>query len=288
MTHNDAATAPPRRALADLASVAGALVSLGMIVGMVVWGYQLAARDVTGVPVIRALEGPMRVAPDEPGGKQAAFQGLSVNDVAAEGVAATAPERVILAPPPVTLDLAAVEMPPSDMSLVRAAVPLDPGQGPEDAAPAPDRTAAAAPSQPGSARVVPPDVPGVARSPVPPPRPADSIALSAGGQNGGQAGAPQSAAGRTEIDPDSIAPGTRLVQLGAFEDAKTARSEWQELAGRFAAHFESRDMVIQQAENGGRVFYRLRAHGFADESEARRFCAVLLADQAPCIPVLVR
>ena len=46
----------------------GALMSVALIAGLGVWGYQLAMRDVTGVPVVRALEGPMRVTPEEPGG----------------------------------------------------------------------------------------------------------------------------------------------------------------------------------------------------------------------------
>jgi hypothetical protein len=36
------------------------------------------------------------------------------------------------------------------------------------------------------------------------------------------------------------------------------------------------------------VFYRLRAHGFADLSDARRFCAAFVAQNVDCIPVLNR
>ena len=61
----------------------GALTSLALIAGLSAWGYQLAVRDVSGVPVIVALEGPMRVAPEDPGGQLAAHQGLAVNAVAA-------------------------------------------------------------------------------------------------------------------------------------------------------------------------------------------------------------
>ena len=48
---------------------AGAAVSLALIAGLGYWGWQLLVRDVSGVPVITALEGPMRVAPDNPGGE---------------------------------------------------------------------------------------------------------------------------------------------------------------------------------------------------------------------------
>jgi hypothetical protein len=49
-----------------------------------------------------------------------------------------------------------------------------------------------------------------------------------------------------------------------------------------------KSMVVQPALSGGRTFYRLRALGFADEDEARRFCSALLAENATCIPVTQR
>ena len=44
-------------------------------------------------------------------------------------------------------------------------------------------------------------------------------------------------------------------------------------------------LVLQPAESGGRTFYRLRATGFEDEDDARRFCAAFVAQSATCIPV---
>ena len=88
----------------------------------------------------------------------------------------------------------------------------------------------------------------------------------------------------TEIDPVSLVPGTRLVQLGAFDSVPLARGEWDKLAGRFGGLLDGKGRVIQQATSGGRTFYRLRAAGFKDEADARRFCAALLADNAACVP----
>ncbi|MEM9524885.1 MAG: SPOR domain-containing protein, partial [Pseudomonadota bacterium] len=88
---------------AVLANWAGALMSVGLVVGLSVWGYQMTSRDVAGVPVIRALEGPMRVQPENPGGKQVAHQGLTVNRVQAEGTAEPPANRIILAPRPIDL-----------------------------------------------------------------------------------------------------------------------------------------------------------------------------------------
>ncbi len=77
---------------------AGAVVSLGLLVGMGVWGYKLVMRDVQGIPVVRAAEGPMREAPLNPGGDVALNTGLAVNEVAALGGASETGDRLELAP----------------------------------------------------------------------------------------------------------------------------------------------------------------------------------------------
>ena len=85
-----------------------------------------------------------------------------------------------------------------------------------------------------------------------------------------------------------LATGTRLVQLGAYESAEVAEQEWGRISGRFDSFFDGKARVIQKAKSGGRTFYRLRAHGFGDLAEARRFCAALVAERADCIPVVVK
>jgi len=81
-----------------LVNGAGALMSVALVIGIGVWGYRLLVRDVTGVPVVRALDGPMRIAPENPGGELAVHQGLAVNRVQSDGVAQPVADRVVLAP----------------------------------------------------------------------------------------------------------------------------------------------------------------------------------------------
>ncbi|HEY0274640.1 MAG TPA: SPOR domain-containing protein [Paenirhodobacter sp.] len=90
--------------------LAGAVTSVVLILGVVVWGYKLAVRDVSGVPIVRAIEGPARIAPEDPGGDLARHVGLSVNEVAGKGLAAPGPERVVLAPSPQALSADDVPM----------------------------------------------------------------------------------------------------------------------------------------------------------------------------------
>jgi hypothetical protein len=92
--------------------------------------------------------------------------------------------------------------------------------------------------------------------------------------------------GTGAIDPGSIPLGTRLVQLGAYGSEEVARAEWANAIANFGDYMVGKERIVQQAETGGRIFWRLRALGFADLSEARRFCAVLVSDGANCIPVV--
>lgn len=299
----------------------GAAASLALLVGVGVWSYQLLMRDVSGVPVVRAAEGPMRVQPEDPGGHQAQHQGLSVNNVAAEGTAGAPADRLILAPAPLelTAEDEAVGQP-----VVAAATPdaTAPAEGMTEAAPpvqmgaeepvpagqealqlaAVERLAAQlaegveplgelAPiteTAPESAQEVqvalmaPRKVEGgLGRSLRPKLRPASLSSVQ-------PAAAETAAAGIPEIDPNAIPAGTRLAQLGAYDSAETARKEWDRLQGKFGEYLEGKDRVVQKAKSGGRTFYRLRAMGFADLSDARRFCSALVAENAECIPVVTR
>ena len=93
-----------------MVNVIGALTSVLLILMLVVWGYRLVVRDVTGIPVIKAMEGPARTAPEEPGGDLARNTGLAVNQVAADNPPAASQEPLVLAPAATPLANADVPM----------------------------------------------------------------------------------------------------------------------------------------------------------------------------------
>lgn len=282
--------------------LAGAACSICLVLGLGYWGYKLAVRDVTGVPVVKAMAGPMRIAPDNPGGEVADHQGLAVNAVAALGAAAPPPDKLILAPRAVELDpedvaglsgaAAADGVTQENTPTLAAAViaPAEPALAPSDPTLGPDPDAVA--QALAEALAVPLDdlaateiAAGSGPSGIRPrARPTDAVAMGAA-----PAPVPASAggalAGMTEIDPAAIPAGTNLVQLGAFDTADQAREEWGRLLGLFGPQMQDKALVVQAAESGGRTFYRLRAHGFPDDIAARGFCVDLLAQQASCIPV---
>lgn len=311
---NGVRTVPLAQRAQRLVNVAGTLLSIALVAGIGWWGYRIAVRDVSGVPVVRALEGPMREAPIQPGGDEAAHQGLSVNTVAAEGMAAPVPDKLTLAPHPA--DLTPEDVPglstegpvipapvplsvegppaPADVIALAGAIAADAPPGDLDADPVALALAEAMGAEAAVAEVAtvdpsadaPPEPDPSLAGLRPLPRPApladgEAILMRASSPASGTAPA-------TEIDPATLAVGTRLVQLGAFDDELTARTEWDKLSGRFGEMLGGKGRVIQSAQSGGRTFFRLRAHGFENEDDARRFCAALLAEGAACIPVAVR
>ncbi len=282
-----------------LVNLVGGVVSIALLAGLAVWGYRLLVRDVAGVPVIQAMEGPMRVQPDDPGGNRAAHQGLAVNRIAAVGEAAPPPEEIVLAPRSVDLaeeDVAqgylrtapalvpAVEERPA----AARAEPVDPIEAAILAATTQVLTAEAELSGEGLIEIVPASLPGPSRSLRPRLRPANFESRSAAAAADPGAASPVAAEGVMEVDAATLDAGTRLVQFGAFDTAEEARDAWAELAGRFGTLMAEKGRVVEEASTGGRTFYRLRAAGFEDLADARRFCAAFVAEGTDCIPVLTR
>ena len=321
----------------------GALASLALLAGVGIWGYKLMVRDVSGVPVVRALEGPMRIQPVDPGGEQADHQGLAVNAIAANGSAAPTADRLLLAPGPIDLadedtpqgqsaavtelvtsanvagqntDQTATDNAVNDLSAmsIEALVAQLTGRNNADTTlesgelsatsdvrsegltvRAEDANAAGHPTDTENVTENVTGIvsgPGLTRSLRPHARPARALAS---GENAVPDSVLDSAlngavdtSAQIEVDAKSLAIGTRLAQLGAYDSAEVARGEWGKLTVKFRDYFENKQRIIQKASSGGRTFYRLRAMGFDDLSAARRFCSALVSENADCIPVTVR
>lgn len=383
--------------LANLARWVGALLSVAILSGVAVWTYRLGARDARAVPVIAALEGPAKVQPEDPGGRRAENQGLTVSRVMEGPPPPPRPATITLAPPPAEPepeDVPAKDLPPLVPTEAPRAVPAPPADSPlgeprlpgrpetpivaEGVAPAapgpilpatrslslpadwrkpepdagpglaegpapvkapatpPEReagdlagdseeseatgtalvvietAAAEAPPVPAARRTATPPVaataapealpPAAAAPSAPPPAPPTAQAPEKAGPpprrpatlaaSRTEAAAPVPAALTTGPAPAAPAPaadpavppkGTILVQLGAFESVEVARSEWDKLLAQHRDLLGTRGPLIQRATPAGRVFFRLRAEGFADLAEARALCSALTARGVACI-----
>lgn len=288
-----------------LVNLAGAICSVALVMGLGLWGYQLAVRDVAGVPVMRALGGPMRVAPADPGGNQASHQGLSVNAIAATGTAAPPSEQLTLAPRATELlpgdgtgllsttgsDEEAATLVQANLQISGSAtsgtqVSLQAGDPAplNDGAPPPIDTSTGVAVDPLNAEVEPTRVAALVTSLRPRSRPANLSKPAASDT----ARVQNASAPAVELDPATVQIGTRLAQVGTFDTPEQARIRFGELTDRFAELLAGKAYVIQAATSGGKTFYRLRAQGFDGDDDSRRFCAMLKADDVDCIPTSQR
>ncbi|WP_157994746.1 SPOR domain-containing protein [Paracoccus tegillarcae] len=89
--------------LGRLTHYLGALVSVALMVGLMAWGWQLVMRDVSGVPVIKAVAGAARTTPDDPGGELTGHTGFAVNNVSG-GAQDVPADQVGIAPAATALD----------------------------------------------------------------------------------------------------------------------------------------------------------------------------------------
>lgn len=304
------------------ARLIGAAVSAALVLGAVVWGYKLAMRQINGVPVIAAPQGPARIAPDNPGGELADHQGLAVNMIAAIGEAEGAADLLVLAPKPMEL---APDDGVSDQLAVTSGAPLAApavAPGPNAGTVQPSTTLLA--MRPAEGQLSEP-LPEAAPEPVLSPDlepieagsieaalleagvalpgteidPGDLVSANVPGVSASlipprkpaalvQAALPVAApVVTTEVDPASLVAGETLAQIGSYETEAEAKLEWDAAVARFGALFDGKGRVIQAAESGGRSFFRLRVAGFPGRDDARRFCSALKSG-GQCVPVTVR
>ena len=279
----------------------GAALSLSLLTGAIGWSYQLIVRDINQIPIVRAQLGPLRVAPDDPGGLTAANQGLSVTQLAVNERPLLSDE-IFLAPAAEVLSEENVALQISEEnssitnkekfdtlevstenSLDLKILPEQNATGIASNSEAVLSTAAFSPKKLEIENAV-------------------SLALSLTNEVDSSFSSLRPKIRPVvlnQIQTDNIAQtvanelvmtapiGSAVVQLGAFESKSLAQIEWQRLEALLGSVLTSKNMMVQKAESGGRVFYRLRAFGFDDLSDARQFCSAV-NDKVACIPVVTR
>jgi cell division septation protein DedD len=287
--------------------LAGAAIFLGLVGALGLWSYRLGTRDAAEVPIIRAMEGPSRVEPENPGGLQAAHQGLEVNAVLAGRPAPMPRDAAPAVPPPDAL--ATEDAPQGELVLATPAVLAErvlgedgvlPTPPPEEAAASEDGLGLAAPDADAEVAAAGPAIAG----PRPRSRPANLRAAAAkttavASVNPAAAVATPAAA-PAETPPNKVAAaapanevsgvraGARLVQLGAFDSEEITRQAWDQLVARNGDLLGSKSLYVERATSNARVFYRLRVAGFENADQTRQICEALRSRGVACIPVTLQ
>jgi hypothetical protein len=275
----------------------GAVLSLSLLAGAIGWSYKLVVRDINQIPIVRAQLGPLRVAPDNPGGLTAANQGLSVTQLAVN-------EKPLLSDEINLAPAAEILNEETSASLLREVdklnqidetyeikeinaentISLDGSSGAMKAETA-SKTESLLAQVAFSQKKV--EIEN-----------AVSLALSITSEFDPSLTSlrpktrPRSVQQNRELivskEPMSKLPiGSAIVQLGAFDSKSLAESEWRRFEKLLGSILAPKQMIIQKAESGGKIFYRLRASGFNDISDARQFCTAI-SDKVACIPVVTR
>ncbi|MGI4746233.1 MAG: SPOR domain-containing protein [Janthinobacterium lividum] len=258
---------PGTRLLALFAGGIGALLVL------VVGGWSLVGHHETGIPIVDAPAGPVRIKPVDPGGMQlTGVQNLAqTNGSAASG----------LAPGPETAQPQALQ---AQVDAARQAdAPPAPVVAPakQPVAQAGPSPAAAPPVASGSGQSAEP----VAEAPATAPADGASVALpdaatepAASDENDHAAIAPTPAARPAA----SAATHGVAVQLAAVDSQAAAHAEWARLSHRAPGLFAHRMPAIVPVNHAGKSFFRLRTAGFANATEATEFCSRAKAQGIAC------
>ena len=242
-----------------------AALSCAVIGSFVIWMVNLGLRDPHDVPIVRAMEGPSRVAPTDPGGKQALHQGLAVNSVQSEGGVASPSNTVVLAPEPSSLT--------DDDQPIKNVAPVQKLEGLASTDPAVMQRA---------------KISGTEYSPDaslrPKGRPTE-LSTEITSLHSTSSNLTTEAEG---VNLENVPLGTRLIQLGAYDNAELAKSEWAKLRTKHSRLLDDKKRLVVSSQSNGRKFYRLRAAGFNSLDETRALCSALLAVGTPCISVTAR
>ena len=279
----------------------GAALSLFLLAGAIGWSYQLIVRDVNQIPIVRAQLGPLRVAPDNPGGLTAANQGLSVTQLAVNEKPLLSNE-IYLAPAAEILNeenLALKVKEEYESNKVDGAFEIKEVNAENSMNLEALLDQKEVDSRSNDVGVLSKAAFSQKKIEI---ENAVSLALSITNEPDKSLSwlrpkiRPVGFYRNGNITEDQIVSnepmpklpiGSAVVQLGAFDSKSLAESEWQRFEKILGSILIPKKMVVQKAESGGKIFYRLRASGFSDISDARQFCTAI-SDKVACIPVVTR
>ena len=284
--------------------------SIAALAGAVYFGLQLIERDPSKVPVIKAMTGPSRIAPETPGGEIADHLGLAVNKIQTGTGIDDEADRVSLAPEQHSLTVEETE---TELA-VRDVEPVveDTALTVEDVEPTEPPEVAAVEPEPGREIVPLSDDDAAAAI-------AEALALATQSADPAASETPAAAVYQPRLRPSDlntdvqvaavipvattpeptsdpafsnriseVPVGTKLVQLGAYDSEAQALSEWKKLMGKHSDFLAQKKMLIQPVVSGGRQLYRLRAVGFDGRDAAKGFCTALNARGVACFALTAR
>ena len=284
-------------------SIFGAVISLNLILWAGYWTYNIISRDINGIPIVAAQPGPLRVAPDTPGGIEAENIELAVTKIASQELPPN-PKAVELAP-------STEKLTPDDLTIFQAIRQkkiidrqaalnnqihlgvIEPNLSKEISfEPVNTVTNTANYSITENQSELVAAALALALKPS-----ADNLIGSAVAQNKFKQIKPRLRPGsllevrvsttETVMRPAlaSVETGLAVVQFGTFATETVAFEEWDRLSKNLSVILDGRPKYVERIKRNGNEIYRLRLGGFVNIDDASRFCSAVIS-QENCVPVI--
>ena len=286
-------------------SIFGAVISLNLILWAGYWTYNIISRDINGIPIVAAQPGPLRVAPDTPGGIEAENIELAVTKIASQELPPN-PKAVELAP-------STEKLTPDDLTIFQAIRQkkiidrqaalnnqihlgvIEPNISKEiSLEPVNTVTNTANYSITENQSELVAAALALALKPS-----ADNLIGSAVAQNKFKQIKPRLRPGsllevrvsttETVMRPAlaSVETGLAVVQFGTFATETVAFEEWDRLSKNLSVILDGRPKYVERIKRNGNEIYRLRLGGFVNIDDASRFCSAVIS-QENCVPVIAK
>jgi SPOR domain len=220
--------------------------------------------------------GPMKVAPDNPGGTQIPHKDISIYQSLNEDGKESKVER-ILPPPEQPMTPPSAPAAAGENSRVRSADTAPPGAPP----------VIGTPESPSARSLIPPSTPPVAG-------PKDQqLALNAPTGKTAEAkpaarevhAAPVKPAPAPEPKVASLPPGAYKVQIGSVSSEEQATRLWKIQSGKSGGLLTKLSMNVEKTVIKGKAYYRIQAGPLRDADGARKLCDALKQHQIGCFVV---
>ena len=286
-------------------SIFGAVISLNLILWAGYWTYNIISRDINGIPIVAAQPGPLRVAPDTPGGIEAENIELAVTKIASQELPPN-PKAVELAP-------STEKLTPDDLTIFQAIRQkkiidrqaalnnqihlgvIEPNLSKEiSLEPVNTVTNTANYSITENQSELVAAALALALKPS-----ADNLIGNAVAQNKFKQIKPRPrpnsllevsvSTTETVIRPAlaSVETGLAVVQFGTFATETVAFEEWDRLSKNLSVILDGRPKYVERIKRNGNEIYRLRLGGFVNIDDASRFCSAVIS-QENCVPVIAK
>ena len=288
-------------------SIFGAIISLNLILWAGYWAYNLISRDINGIPIVAAQPGPLRVAPEVPGGIEAENIELAVSKIASQELPPN-PQAVELAPytaklnaDDITINQALKQKKLVDSQIEKrtqgrlqavepellneiSLVPIKTSIESTDYTIVDNQSELVAAalaialkpySEQLSDKVISENNKSITIKPMPRP---GSLRIK-----------PTSLNSENSILPTlgSVETGLAIVQFGSFENKQLALAEWGRLSENLSVILDGRPKFVERIQRNGNEIYRLRLGGFVNIDDASRFCSAVIS-QENCVPIIAK